>query len=88
MSRISTSGTPTFTDPDEAPPLTQADFDRAVYRTGRKSVEQPKVHVEVMLDPKIVRFFEDAAGDRGFTALIREVLVEHVRRSRALEPSP
>jgi hypothetical protein len=43
MSKISTSKTSNFMDPDEAPQVTQEGLDRAVFRVGRKPVERERV---------------------------------------------
>lgn len=79
MSKSSTSETPGFTDPDDAPPVTQADVDKAVFRVGLEPVSRDKVRVEMKLDPGIVQFFKNRAGGRSYQALIQEALAEYVR---------
>lgn len=79
MSRTSTSETPAFIDPDDAPPVTQADLDRAVFRVGGKPVEPGKVHVDVMLDAGIVQYFKNRAGERSYQTLINQALGEYIR---------
>lgn len=79
MSRTSTSEMPGFTDPDDAPPVTQADLDRAVFRVGGQPVEPGKVPVRMMLDAGVVQFFKNQAGSRGFQSLINKALSEYIR---------
>jgi uncharacterized protein (DUF4415 family) len=61
------------TSMDEYPELTQADFDRGVFRKGLKPVEK-KQHVAIMIDADIVRYFKTKAGKRGYQLLINETL--------------
>ena len=70
---------------DEAPKLTQADFDRARLRVGRKEVSRAewqaavrarvaKLRINIMLDAPIVEHFKALAGDRGYQTLINDTL--------------
>jgi hypothetical protein len=79
MSKTSTLKTPEFIDPDEAPPVTQEQIDRAVFRVGGKRVEQGKVRVEMLLDAGVLQFFKNRAGKRDCAALINKALGEYVR---------
>jgi uncharacterized protein (DUF4415 family) len=79
MSRTSTSETPDFIDPDDAPAVTQADIDRAVFRVGGQPVERGTVPVKMMLDAGIVQYFKNQAGGRDYQKLIVEALGEYVR---------
>ncbi len=79
MSKTSTTETSAFIDPDEAPPVTQEDIDRAVFRVGGKPVERSKVRVEVLLDTGIVQYFKRKAGKHRYETLIGKALGEYVR---------
>ncbi len=79
MSKTSTTATSDFFDPDEAPPVTQEDLDRAVFRVGGKVVEKGKVRIAMVLDAAIVRYFKRKGGNRGYEALINKALGEYVR---------
>jgi uncharacterized protein (DUF4415 family) len=70
---------------DDAPKLTQADFDRARLRVGRKEVSRAewqaavrarvaKLRINIMLDAPIVEHFKALAGDRGYQTLINDTL--------------
>lgn len=70
---------------DDAPKLTQADFDRARLRIGGKDVSRAewqtavrarvaKLRINIMLDAPIVEHFKALAGDRGYQALINDTL--------------
>ncbi|NEX21313.1 BrnA antitoxin family protein [Thiorhodococcus mannitoliphagus] len=80
-----TSITVTPDTSDEAPTLTQADFDRARFQLGGRAVSRPewqtavrartsKLRVNIMLDAPIVEHFKAMAGDRGYQTLINETL--------------
>lgn len=84
MKPISTSETPAITD-DDAPKLSQSDFDRASYRVGAKSVNRAdwqaaarsriaKQRINILLDAPIVEHFKALAGDRGYQTLINDTL--------------
>jgi|GEM_PF-2223141 len=75
MKQTSTTKISDFSDPDEAPPITQADFDRATFRIAGKPVcraewqaaAQTKIgqcNVNLDLDAPIVAHFKALAGDR------------------------
>ncbi|MCP4589619.1 MAG: BrnA antitoxin family protein [bacterium] len=78
MSKQPTSQTPDFVDPEDAPPVTQADLDRAVFRVGLKPVAREKVHVDVDLDAAIVQFFKNKASGGNYRRLINEALTAYV----------
>ena len=79
MSRHSTSETSDFIDPDDAPPVTQEDIDRAVFRVGRRPVEREKVRVDMLLDASILRYFQAKAGSHRVQELINQALGEYIR---------
>lgn len=83
MKQISTTKTPGTSD--DAPKLTQADFDRARYRLGGQDVSHAKwqmavraragkLRINIMLDAPIVDHFKALAGDRGYQTLINDTL--------------
>jgi uncharacterized protein (DUF4415 family) len=83
MTPISTTSTPDTSD--DAPPLTQADFDRARFSVGGhnssraewQSAVRAKVskqRVNIMLDTPIVEHFKHLAGERGYQTLINDTL--------------
>ena len=88
MSRNSTSRTSDFTDPDEAPPVTQADLDGAVFRVGGRPVEPGKVPVRLMLDAAILRYFKNLAGSEDFQDLINKALGEYIRGHEIVATPP
>jgi len=84
MKQTSTTETPVISDED-APRLTQADFERARYRVGLKEVRRAdwqaavrvrvgKLRVNIMLDAPIVEHFKALAGKRGYQTLINDTL--------------
>ncbi|MDP1634217.1 MAG: BrnA antitoxin family protein [Gallionellaceae bacterium] len=83
MKPISTTKTPATTD--DAPKLTQGDFDKARFRVGMKDVSRAdwqaavrtrvgKRRINIMLDAPIVEHFKALAGDRGYQTLINDTL--------------
>ncbi|MDP2809413.1 MAG: BrnA antitoxin family protein [Rhodocyclaceae bacterium] len=73
------------TSDDDAPKLSQADFDRARYRMGLRDVSRAewqaavrarvgKLRINIMLDAPIVEHFKALAGDRGYQTLINDTL--------------
>jgi uncharacterized protein (DUF4415 family) len=69
MPRKKKSGSPAWTDPDDAPPLTDAFFDRAEIRRGNKIVRRsrqplpnPKQAVKLRLDADLLAAYR-ATGD-------------------------
>ena len=73
------------TSEDDAPPLTQADFDRAGYLVSGKDAtlaewqsavqgSVTKLRISIMLDAPIVAHFKAMAGDRGYQTLINDTL--------------
>ncbi|OJZ19669.1 MAG: hypothetical protein BGP21_02785 [Thiobacillus sp. 65-29] len=85
MKPTSTTATSAISDADDAPPLTQADFDRARYKIGGKSASQSewqaavrarsgKQRINIMLDAPIVEHFKALAGERGYQTLINDTL--------------
>ena len=80
-----TSSTKISAKSDDAPKVTQADFDRAAYRVAGKSVTKPqwqaamrsrlgKQRISIMLDAPIIEYFKAAAGERGYQTLINDAL--------------
>ena len=68
-----------WSDPDDAPKLTQAWADEAdayhgktLVRRGRPKIEQPKQHVSLRLDPDIIAKFK--ADGPGWQARINDAL--------------
>jgi uncharacterized protein (DUF4415 family) len=83
MKPISTTVMPDTAD--DAPPLTQADFDRARFRVAGQAVSKTewqtavrvktgKLRINIMLDVPIVEHFKALAGERGYQTLINETL--------------
>ena len=60
-------------DKDEYPEITQADFDRAIFRQGLDPIEK-KQRITIMLDPEIIHYFKAKAGKRGYQTLINDAL--------------
>ena len=84
MKQTSSSKMPATSD-DEAPTLSQADFDRARLRVAGKDVSRAgwqtavrervtKQRINIMLDTPIVEHFKALAGDRGYQTLINDTL--------------
>lgn len=80
-----TSTTKTSARADDAPQLTQANFDRAEYRVGGKKVAKAewqaaaqkqlgKKRISIMLDAIVIEHFKSAAGERGYQTLINDTL--------------
>lgn len=83
MKQTSTSKMPATSD--DAPKLTQADFDQARFRIGGKDVSRAdwqaavrsrvtKLRINIMLDAPIVEHFKALAGERGYQTLINDTL--------------
>lgn len=83
MKQTSTIKMPAISD--DAPTLTQADFDRARLRVGQKDVSLAewqaavrarvaKLRINIMLDAPIVDHFKALAGERGYQTLINDTL--------------
>ncbi|MBI3716742.1 MAG: BrnA antitoxin family protein [Betaproteobacteria bacterium] len=83
MKRTSTSKTSARSD--DAPRITQANFDRAEYRVAGKKVSKAawqeaaraqlgKKRISIMLDAAIIEHFKSAAGERGYQTLINDTL--------------
>jgi uncharacterized protein (DUF4415 family) len=73
-----------WSDPDDAPKLTQAWADaadayqgKALIRRGRPKLEQTKQHVSLRLDPDVIASFK--AGGPGWQARINEALRKAAR---------
>ncbi len=69
---------------DEAPRLTQADFDRAMFKVAGQDASRSewqsavrtrtgKLRINIMLDAPIVEHFKALAGERGYQTLINEI---------------
>lgn len=67
------SSSPTFDDPDDYPTITQAEFDRATFRVGRRPAPR-KQRVTMMLDTGLIEYFKALAGERGYQTLINDAL--------------
>ena len=61
------------TSMDEYPEVTQAEFDRAVFRKGLDTVEEMQ-RITIMLDAGVIDYFKAKAGKRGYQTLINETL--------------
>lgn len=83
MKRTSSTKMPATSD--DAPKVTQADFDRASYRVaGKKATKLQwqaamraslgKQRISIMLDAPIIEHFKAAAGERGYQTLINDAL--------------
>jgi uncharacterized protein (DUF4415 family) len=83
MKPTSTTSTPATSD--DAPPVTQAAFDRARFRVGGQDASRvewqtavrakvSKQRVNIMLDAPIVEHFKHLAGERGYQTLINDTL--------------
>ncbi len=83
MKRTSSTKTPTTTD--DAPKLTQKDFDQARFRVGGKAASRAewqaatrarvgKLRINIMLDAPIVEHFKALAGERGYQTIINDTL--------------
>ena len=86
-----TSITKTRAISDDAPKLTQADFDRAHFRLGKQPVSRAdwqlavrsrvgKQRINIMLDAPIVDHFKSLAGERGYQTLINATLREAMQK--------
>lgn len=84
MKQTSSSGTPD-TSEDDAPTLSQTDFDRARMRVAGKDVSRAewqaavrarvtKQRINIMIDTPIVEHFKSLAGERGYQTLINDTL--------------
>ena len=73
------------TSKDEAPALSQANFDRARFRVGTQNVSRAdwqtaarariaKQRISIMLDAPIVAHYKAIAGERGYQTLINDTL--------------
>jgi len=83
MKPISITETPDISD--DAPRLTQADFDQAKFKVAGKETGKPewqtavraktgKLRINIMLDAPIVEHFKALAGERGYQTLINDTL--------------
>jgi uncharacterized protein (DUF4415 family) len=83
MKRTSSTKTPVISD--DAPKLTQADFERARLRVAGKEASRAewqaavrsrvgKLRINIMLDAPIVEHFKALAGERGYQTIINDTL--------------
>jgi uncharacterized protein (DUF4415 family) len=83
MKPTSTTKTPPISD--DAPKLTQADFDGALLKVGGKEASRAewqaavrarvgKLRINIMLDAPIVEHFKALAGSRGYQTIINDTL--------------
>ena len=93
------SSTKTSVKSDDAPKVTQADFDRAVYRVAGKNVTKPqwqaamrarlgKQRISIMLDAPIIEHFKPAAGERKVSPSKGGTAPASAPEKRASGPSP
>lgn len=92
MKSVSTTKMPVISEADdEAPLLTQADFDRATFRVDGKDVSREdwqaavcgktdKRRVSIMLDAAVIDFFKAQAAGKGYQTLINATLREAMQR--------
>ena len=84
MKQTSITKTPVTSD-DDAPRLTQADFDGAKLRVAGRDVNRAewqlavrarvvKQRINIMLDAPIIEHFKALAGSRGYQTLINDSL--------------
>jgi uncharacterized protein (DUF4415 family) len=71
---------------DEYQEVTQADFDRAIFRQGLKPVEK-KQRITIMLDAGVIGYFKSKAGKKGYQTLINESLKRVIAEDQADQPS-
>ena len=95
MKRTSTTATPDTSD--DAPRLTQADFDRAQFRIAGQAANKSdwqaavraktgKLRINIMLDAPIVEHFKALAGERGYQMIndtLRRILREELGKLSA-----
>jgi len=65
-------------DLDEVPPLTAADFSKAVHRVGLKPVGK-KLKINLTVDPDVVAWYKARAAGRGYQTLMNAALREGMR---------
>ena len=70
---------------DEYPEITQAEFDRAVFRKGLKPVEK-KQRITIMLDAGVIGYFKSKAGKKGYQTLINESLKKVIAEEQVDQP--
>jgi uncharacterized protein (DUF4415 family) len=70
---------PTISDKDDYPEITQSDLDRAKFRVGLKSAPR-KRRVTILLDTVLIEYFREKAGGRGYQTLINEALRQAVEQ--------
>ncbi len=70
---------PTSSNRDEYPQVTQADLDRATFRVGLKPAPR-KQRVTILLDTGLVEYFKARAGERGYQTMINDTLRQAVGR--------
>ncbi|MER2527428.1 MAG: BrnA antitoxin family protein [Candidatus Competibacter denitrificans] len=80
MNKSSTSPISPPDDLDEAPPITQAQMDRATYRIGLKPMPVKKQKISITLDPDIIAWFKEKAGERGYQTLINATLRDAIQQ--------
>ena len=74
MSKNSTSPTSLLDDLDEAPPITQEHLDRAIHRVNLAPAPAKKRKISIALDPDVIAWFKERAGERGYQTLINATL--------------
>ena len=66
-------------DLDEAPPLTDADWQRAAHRVGLKPATTPKVEITIPLDGDVLAWLQEHANSEDYPALINGALRDTMR---------
>jgi uncharacterized protein (DUF4415 family) len=66
-------------DLDECPELGDDFFDNATLRVNMAPVER-KQRISIMLDARVISFFKDKAGARGYQTMINEALKKEIER--------
>lgn len=73
------------TDLDEAPPLTEADWQRAVHRVGLQPVTTAKTQVTIPLDADVLAWLAEQANTEDYPTLINGALRDTMREHRLEE---
>lgn len=82
MSKDSTFPTSPLDDLDEAPPITQEHVNRAIHRVNLAPVPARKQKISITLDPDVIAWFKERAGERGYQTLINATLRDAMQQRR------
>jgi uncharacterized protein (DUF4415 family) len=66
-------------DVSDIPEITEEQLKKAVLRKGLKPIEN-KHRVNIMLNPRIIKWFKEHAGGRGYQTLINQALEDAIDR--------